>query len=239
MSKQIKWDIHMRTGTTRRLLDSLKAELAETKEVLGRRNEEIVVLCDARDREREKYWEARNAATLKCDKLKADPLRHQGLANADWRIDEPIMKIKTLDATPSQINWLIAKINGYDTATMSARVKAMSFDDLREEASTAGVECERHWDIDSLRAEIIKACESRSPVSNWAHGGPLVDVYGVMFSEGECKGVLAHLRTVGKRYWGVNRLTAAMLAIICDELGDEVEVPDLAGKVDKQTCKIN
>lgn len=228
----------MRTGTTRRLLDSLKAELAETKEVLDRRNEEIVVLCDARDRDREKYWEARNAVTLECDKRKADALRYQCLANAN-RVDESIIKIKTLDATPSQINWLIAKINGYDTATMSARVKAMSFDDLREEASTTGVECERHWDIDSLRAEIIKACESRSPVSNWAHGGPLVDVYGVMFSEGEYKGVLAHLRTVGKRYWGVNRLTAAMLAIICDELGDEVEVPDLLEKIDKQTCKIN
>mgnify|MGYP007009298895 CR=1 FL=1 len=44
-----------------RRLTTVQARGCELQELLDRRNEEIVVLCNARDREREEYWKGRNA----------------------------------------------------------------------------------------------------------------------------------------------------------------------------------
>ena len=117
------------------------------------------------------------------------------------------MKIKTSEATELQLNWLVAKCEGF--------IKVSMWSDHIGVCKKHSFEDERRW----------------APSTNWAQGGPIIEREGICHAS-----IRQGRRIVGWRaayiHDGVfgfdspTPLIAAMRCYVASKLGEEVEVPD-------------
>ena len=128
------------------------------------------------------------------------------------------MKIKVSEATPRQLDWMVAKCEGatefwFDTiatywVTLHGRDRALS----------------KGW------------AQSFTPSTNWAQGGPIIEreKIGIQRCVRACEyhGWLAlkdepfHDRSGEDEVWGETPLIAAMRCYVTSKMGNEVEVPE-------------
>ena len=122
------------------------------------------------------------------------------------------MKIKTSEATPPQLNWMVAKCSGFD----------IYHNDLLK-----GVVMEGFWISGYFPGDLnswlpLKRFE---PSTNWSQGGPIIErewerlVHWLYMKHGDNWASYMHTG-------GCTTLTAFMRCYVASKLGDEVEVPD-------------
>ena len=114
------------------------------------------------------------------------------------------MQIRTSEATPLQLNWLVAKCEGASADTLESYI-----DGMRE-------------------------ADDGNYSTNWAQGGPIIEreKIAVRF-EPECHWLfappeatwLANYNGVGEWY-GPTPLIAAMRCYVASKLGDTIDVPE-------------
>ena len=118
------------------------------------------------------------------------------------------MKVKVSEATPVQINWMVAKCE-----TLSGNAKGF---ELRFGTPFL---LDGYWD------------ECRAS-TDWAQGGPIIERGGIAISPHDTLGWAAfqsHTAIDGviyKDYFGPTPLIAAMRCYVASKLGDTVDVPD-------------
>lgn len=160
------------------------------------------------------------------------------------------MKIKVSEATPLQLNWLVAKCEGYEV---------MLFDQLwRDNATLKGypsIDVEQHlqWQhqkgqqiivelrqlqLNQRNPEILTPTRCAVDIPNystdWSKGGPIIEREGIevrkgnplYFPKGNEKGDYYEPLWIAGRHHGQTQLIAAMRCFCASRLGDEVEVPD-------------
>ena len=124
------------------------------------------------------------------------------------------MKIKTSEATNTQIDWLVAKCEGKEST--------LSVDGNGELFNLEAVDGEGMW----MRYS-----------TNWTQGGPIIDREGISIAS-DTSGVFEGFvwfasvddilvdadEAVGVR--GPTPLIAAMRCYVASKLGDEVEIPE-------------
>lgn len=114
------------------------------------------------------------------------------------------MKIKTSEATPLQLNYLVAVCEG------------------------KGNDCEIHADPFIVwYGRVTTGFIQYRPSTDWAQGGPIIERKRIVLVTTE-SGELwdAKLAGAGNEYYrGPTALIAAMRCCVASELGDEVEVP--------------
>lgn len=121
------------------------------------------------------------------------------------------MKIKTSEATPPQLNWLVAWCEG-----VIGRI---------ELEHVNGV-----WSVSAPEYECMF-----EPSTCWSQGGPIIEQHGinVCIQRDEPHYAISPKRRwyaqMDTRVWtgyGPTPLTAAMRCFVASRLGDEVDVPD-------------
>ena len=118
------------------------------------------------------------------------------------------MKIKTAEATPLQLNWLVATCEG------------LEFDD----------EGKPIWFPDSDEYFAVPR-EVYSPSTNWAQGGPIIErewICADRLMDGRwwaCKRTNAGDSMLFQNA-GPTPLIAAMRCYVTSKMGDEVEIPE-------------
>jgi len=113
------------------------------------------------------------------------------------------MKIKTSEATPIQINWLVAKCEGHD-------VYIPAF------ASQPWLQ---------IRGEhgFVYRCPKYS--TDWAQGGPIIERERIdVLYEHDLRWIAVPQK--GIESYGPTPLIAAMRCYVASKLGDEVEIPE-------------
>ena len=116
------------------------------------------------------------------------------------------MKIKTNEATPLQLNWLVAKCEGKEV---------------------------EYLDDGITRCLLQKPCGFYAPTTDWAQGGPRIEREKIFIGwlsrqdlviepEHYC---VAHIDGIYARY-GATPLIAAMRCYVASRLGDEVQIPE-------------
>jgi hypothetical protein len=113
------------------------------------------------------------------------------------------MKIKTSEATPIQINWLVAKCEGEDYCA--------------------------HDGVDGIG----NAFEATHYSTNWAQGGPIIEREGITTAPYSTHNGVVREWKAGRDwpmshfpyYLGPTPLIAAMRCYVASKLGDEVEIP--------------
>ena len=121
------------------------------------------------------------------------------------------MKIKTSEATPLQLNYLVAVCEG-----------------MTIEIRPAGM-CGRPLYV--LAAEAGSTPWTWEPSTSWHHGGPIIERERIHIrpnqSDGDFKAfVIIRPTGLAHRHDGPTPLTAAMRCYVASELGDEVEIPE-------------
>lgn len=128
------------------------------------------------------------------------------------------MKVKVVEATRIQIDWMVAKC-WYTDRRVETGVMGATF----------GVE------LQPGSGDRYSGWMQFSPSTNWAQGGPIIEREGISVSH--CKhgveGVDAWWATGGPTgeeetlgLFGPTPLIAAMRCFVASKLGDEVEVPE-------------
>lgn len=117
------------------------------------------------------------------------------------------MKIKTAEATPLQIDWLVAKIEG---ATPQQWAWYVEYNEHRDEDQKS-------------------RCYAYS--TNWAQGGPIIErekiAIEILSFDNQWSAHYKHPAfTHPNRMRGPTPLIAAMRCFVASKLGDEVEVPE-------------
>jgi hypothetical protein len=109
-----------------------------------------------------------------------------------------MMKIKTSEATPLQLNWLVAKC---------------------ERAGVTGIDSE---------GDIRIAGNSKyTPTTDWAQGGPIIERKKITLRIWDDEDYVHAYIDTGKDWFeGPTPLIAAMRCYVSSELGDEVAVPE-------------
>lgn len=113
------------------------------------------------------------------------------------------MRIKIADATPRQIDWLVATIE--DIGCFPPQ--------------------HHDWKISQIDGSGLYA-----PTTNWSQGGPIIEREGIQLRidvDGRHSGVqwLRHIG-YGPRSNGPTPLIAAMRCYVASKLGEEVDVPE-------------
>ena len=126
------------------------------------------------------------------------------------------MKIKVSDATPNQLNFLVA------------RCEALGTDKLRIKAGKV----------------FIKDCDALIPCefsTDWAQGGPIIEREGIELlcnltateaarfvggAHADWQAFYRNTRRTEERSFAITPLLAAMRCYITSKLGNEVEVPE-------------
>jgi hypothetical protein len=124
------------------------------------------------------------------------------------------MKIKTSEATPPQLDWLVGKC---EEAT-DRRITL-----IRHEAYT-GYPVEREVEFDSA-----PNFERWSPSRIWAQAGPIIEreainVYATPLGWDSCRD--SDMLNFTKTFNGPTPLIAAMRCYVASKMGDEVEIPE-------------
>lgn len=129
------------------------------------------------------------------------------------------MKIKTSEATPAQINWMVAKATGMlDAGRVVVDFEYMSgHDPIRL----------------NPRPDVYYA-SAYSPTTNWGQGGPIIERERISIEYMPGAGdagldVWIATRIEGSSVseeQGPTPLIAAMRCYVASRLGDEVDVPD-------------
>jgi len=110
------------------------------------------------------------------------------------------VKIKLSEATPLQLNWLVAKAHNFKI---------------------------RLWKDEDGYTVRIGIGETYAPSTDWAQGGPIIereDVSMIKGIDGQWKAAINEQDY--SKFWSKTPLIAAMLCFVTSKLGDEVEVPD-------------
>jgi hypothetical protein len=114
------------------------------------------------------------------------------------------MKIKINEATPTQINWLVAKCEG-------VRLSAL----------------QDHGHFEIYFAE-ENGCDIYSPSTDWVQGGPILDREKISLASPspihEHWTAMTWLNAAMQD--GPTPLTAAMRCFVASKLGDEVGIPE-------------
>ena len=114
------------------------------------------------------------------------------------------MKIKVSEATPTQLNWMVAKCEG---ATDEWHTDKPFFWD--------GVPCVREAGHDV----------GYTPSTDWSQGGPLIERENIcLWSEGYDWEAKIHIGSLAE--WDKYPLIAAMRCYVASKMGDEVEIPE-------------
>ena len=124
------------------------------------------------------------------------------------------MKIKTSEATPAQINWLVSQINGY-TYRMDEKYGLMVF-------------------VPHAVDSILVSWSGEFPdyCGDWAFGGPIIEKEEVEVSRywnkerGDARAWKAQCGPQVTHCYGPTPLIAAMRCFVASKLGDEVEIPE-------------
>ncbi len=120
------------------------------------------------------------------------------------------MKVKVSEATPLQLNWLVAKCGGL----LAAGRVVVDFKYMSGESPV-------RWEP-RLSTYYSSAY---SPATDWAHGGPIIEREGINIQQSPDRDCwMAHNESPASE--GPTPLIAAMRCYVAFELGDEVEVPD-------------
>ena len=114
------------------------------------------------------------------------------------------MNIKTSEATPLQLDWLVAKCRGHTVFIKHAPVQVMYTPERK-----------RSW-------------YTYRPSTNWAQGGPIIDRekistlrYGQWLAS-----IPADSTGESSGFYGPTPLIAAMRCYVASKLGDEIEIPE-------------
>lgn len=120
------------------------------------------------------------------------------------------MKIKTSEATPIQLNWLVAKCVGLlDAGRVVVDFKYMS----------------GHDPIRLNPRPDVYYSSAYSPTTDWAQGGPIIERERMEFDYDEAEQVYTAANGVHAAR-GKTHLIAAMRCFVASHLGDEVDVPE-------------
>lgn len=128
--------------------------------------------------------------------------------------------IKVSEATPIQLDWLVAKLEGLS---------------LHKDAGLAGV-FKRGWWVSGLFVDPNKWVKlgKYNPTSNWAQGGPIIErehlsieAYSAPNDEGiACFWYASEDKFDAETWDAPTPLIAAMRCYVASKLGDEVEIPE-------------
>jgi len=126
------------------------------------------------------------------------------------------MKIKVSEATPLQLDWLVAKAAQMPVVVM----------------------CNPTWAVPVYVATNETGLYTFAPATNWEQGGPIIEregieLHGSILDAGNCWAQFYRPHTTfdgGARHYhrqeGSTPLIAAMRCFICSRFGEIVEVPD-------------
>lgn len=120
------------------------------------------------------------------------------------------MKIKTSNATPCQIDWLVAKCLGYPWMW-----------------SASGTDKHMRYQVRGKNG----GWERFYPSSNWAQAGSIIDAEiierGLLISSrlGRCEAVYPNFPQ-WETYHGETPLIAALRCYVASHMGAEVDIPD-------------
>lgn len=128
------------------------------------------------------------------------------------------MKIKTSEATPIQLNWLVAKAMGL----LAAGRVVVDFEYMSGESPV-------RWEP-KLSTYYSSAY---SPSTDWAHGGPIIEREMIELVPQSDSLWDAMYRDQHIPNDGPTPLIAAMRCYVAFELGDECDIPDELMKEDK------
>ena len=120
------------------------------------------------------------------------------------------MKIKVSEATPSQLDWLVAKAQGWVTYPTDSKEQGQWY---HTNAAIAPMGYEHN------RVHI----RDFKPSTDWAQGGPIIEDEVITISDCECGWVAGYTGTLNS--FGPTPLIAAMRCY-ASKLGSEVEVPE-------------
>lgn len=117
---------------------------------------------------------------------------------------ENVMKIKTAEATPLQLDWLVAKAQKFSICVIRGVCHDAELVDMWTDGDT-----------------------TYSPSTNWAQGGPIIEreEIGLFFYRAYGNRWRANHPTAPYML-AETPLIAAMRCYVASKLGDEVEVPD-------------
>lgn len=126
------------------------------------------------------------------------------------------MKIKVSEATPLQLDWLVAKAQG--------RTEIRVFAPSRP--------TDRGWVEVRFNPEPKASTARFDPSENWSQGGPIIEREYINIThpygfDGANNEWVATSKFGGyEQYWGHTPLIAAMRCFVALKLGDEVDVPE-------------
>jgi len=108
------------------------------------------------------------------------------------------MKIKVSEATNLQLDWAVAKCEGWVDK------------------------------LGSVEVQVMMACDDFNYSTNWSQGGPIIEREGIEISYDEDGGWGAFIERTNKDYLyhGPTPLIAAMRCYVASRLGEEVDVPE-------------
>lgn len=112
------------------------------------------------------------------------------------------MKVHVKTATPAQLDWLVAKCEGYKSIWTDGRLRPVS---------RTGMDVESTWPAYTTRPE---------------HMQPIMEREGIATAKPNSKGWVAHNYLFGRYVSGQTMLVAAARCYILGNLGDEAEVPE-------------
>jgi hypothetical protein len=119
------------------------------------------------------------------------------------------MKVKTAEATPLQLNWLVAKCEGMYYGDSGGSHIAVYRDGV-----------------------VVMSAEVWRPSANWSQGGPIIEREGISpaqragFRDGGAEASYRYrMESEVFRQTGPTYLIAAMRCYVASKLGDEVDVP--------------
>ena len=112
------------------------------------------------------------------------------------------MKIKISEATPIQLDWLVAKCEGYT-------------DWCPETEKLMPPRKEYGW---------VMFCDL-DYVGDWSQGGPIIEREGISWHCGNKSSWHAYMYGSAENFNGPTPLIAAMRCYVTSKLGNEVEVP--------------
>lgn len=121
------------------------------------------------------------------------------------------MKIKVSETTPLQLDWLVAKCEGFGPDQYMKNIDIRL--DVKGKASC-------------LLVPINRTYVQWSPTIDWAQGGPIIEREKLSVCPGSDAPWMACDKDALNRQAGPTPLIAAMRCYVSSKLGDEVEVPD-------------
>lgn len=131
------------------------------------------------------------------------------------------MKIKTSEATPIQLNWLVATCEGEPPEILTNHTVTESIAGIRRYRITIESAVHDTWQ------------DTYSPSTNWAQGGPIIERQLIQSRiEAPILGLVIWRAFLtdndNQTFWADHPtlLIAAMRCYVASKLGDEVEIPD-------------